>query len=288
VNEVRAIDVHCHPSTSEYFESFGRFVPALRETFKVDLHPKTEEAMADDYRAAGVRGMMIAWESRADDGLASISNEFIASLTERYPDAFLPGWAVVDPWGGDVALRNLEHAITDLGLTGAKFHPQIQAFHPNDRRFYPIWDLLQSLGAPALFHTGTTGIGSGMDGGGGIKLGYGRPIPTLDDVAADFPNLTIVAAHPSWPWIDEQIALLLHKRNVYLDISGWRPSRIPEPLKREINNRLQDKVFFGSDYPVLMPGRLLDELEQEDFKPDVLEKVFRGNAARVFGIEAAS
>ena len=282
---MRAIDVHCHTMTKEFFESSSRYAESLAHLLKREYKAKTEAEMADDFRRDDVMAMIIGWdnESAAADG--KISNDWVASLTAKFPDVFLPGWAVIDPWKGVAAVRELERSITKLGLTGAKFMPLAQAFECNDRRFYPIWDLCQSLGAPVLIHMGTTGLGFGAPGGLGIKLKYGRPIPYLDDIAADFPRLKIVAAHPAWPWTEELIAVLVHKSNVHMEISGWRPKYLPESLRREIGGRLQDKIMFGSDYPGWNPGQCLDELEQMNFKPGVIEKLFFHNASRILGFE---
>lgn len=282
---MRAIDIHCHPMTKEWFQGFASFTPGLSHMLKREYVAKTEEEMADDFRRDDVMAMMIAWDAEVatDDGI--ISNDWVAGLTEKFPDVFLPGWAMVDPWKGKSALHELERSIKELGLIGPKFQPPVQAFHPNDRRFYPIWDLCQSLGAPVLIHIGTTGLGFGMPGGGGLKLKYGRPIPGLDDIAADFPHLNIVAAHPGWPWTEELIAVLIHKQNVSFDISGWRPRYIPETLLREMNGRLQDRVMFGSDYPGWTSGQCLDELEQLNFKPGVIDKMFNENAIRILDLK---
>lgn len=282
---MRAIDMHCHPMTREWFVGFGSFTPGLATMFRREYVAKSEEEMADDFRRADVLAMMIAWdaETATDDGV--VPNDWVAGLTAKFPDVFLPGWAMVDPWKGRAAVREIERAVTGLGLIGAKFQPPVQAFYPDDRRFFPIWDLCQSLGAPVLIHMGTTGLGFGTPGGGGIMLKYGRPIPGIDDVAANFPKLTVVAAHPGWPWTEELIAVLIHKPNVALDISGWRPRYIPESLLREINGRLQDRVMFGSDYPGWLPGQCLDELEQLKFKPGVIEKLFFKNATRILKLD---
>ena len=282
---MRAVDIHVHPMTKEWFEAFGVFTEALSKLLHVEYEAKTEEEMANDFRRDDVVAMMIAWDAGSATGDGIITNDWVAGLTEKFPDVFLPGWAVVDPWRGKDAVNELERAITKLGLKGAKFQPPVQAFCPNDRRFYPIWDLCQSLKAPVLIHTGVTALGSGIPGGRGVHLKYGRPIPGIDDVAADFPDLTIIAAHPGWPWHEELIGILVHKVNVFFDISGWRPRFIPEPVKQQINNRLQDKVLFGSDYPGWAPGQCLDELEQEGFKPAVIEKMFIKNALRVLDLD---
>ena len=282
---MRAIDIHCHPSTKERLASNDIFMPGLDAILGHKFQTMTEEEMAEDFRRDDVLAMMIGMDAQSSTGRGVITNDFIASLTEKFPDVFLPGWAVVDPWKGALALQELERAIRVLGLIGAKWQPIAQAFYPHDRRFYGFWDLCQDLGAPVLIHGGTTALGQGMDGGAGLKLDYGRPIPNIDAVAADFPKLTIIIAHPSWPWTEDAIAVLLHKKNVFLDVSGWRPKYIPQPLKHEMNRRLQDKVLFGSDYPGWFAGQCLDELEMEGLKPEVIEKIFYKNALRVLRLQ---
>ncbi len=282
---MRAIDIHCHTSTEEHMVSTGIFMEMRDEMLHREIKSKTEEEMADDFRRDDVLSMMIAMDAQSSTGQGVITNDFVAGLTQKFPDVFLPGWAVVDPWKGKLALQELERSIRTLRLTGAKWMPILQAFYPNDQRFYPFWDLCQSLGVPVLIHAGTTALGQGMDGGGGLKLDYSRPIPGIDAVAADFPKLTVVMAHPAWPWTEEAIAVVLHKKNVFLDVSGWRPKYIPQPLKHEMNRRLQDKILFGSDYPAWSPGQYLDELQMEGLKPDVVEKIFYKNAVRVLHLE---
>jgi hypothetical protein len=191
---------------------------------------------------------------------------------------------MIDPWRGREALREAERSLTTLGLMGLKFQATAQAFFPDDHRFYPLYDLCRSLGKAVQFHSGTTGFGAGTPGGMGLKLKYCRPIPHLDDVAADFPDLTIIACHPSWPWQDEMIAVCLHKANVFMEMSGWSPKYFSEALKREIRGRLQDRVMFGSDYPVLSYERLFRDWESEGYPDAVLEKVYLRNAERILGL----
>ena len=120
---------------------------------------------------------------------------------------------------------------------------------------------------PALFHTGQTGIGAGLPGGRGIKLRLSDPM-LVDDVAADFPGLTVILAHPSVPWAASSISIATHKANVYIDLSGWSPKYFPADLVRAANSYLQDKVLFGTDYPLLTPERWLRDFDALDFKPD--------------------
>lgn len=139
------------------------------------------------------------------------------------------------------------------------------------------------LGVPVIFHTGTTGLGAGVAGGGGIKLGYSRPI-LLDDVAADFPELQIVGAHPSWPWQDEMLAVAQHKTNVWIDLSGWSPRRWAPALTEAVLGPLQDRALFGTDYPFIRFAKWLDAFRAHQPSAEVEAKVLRENARRLLRI----
>lgn len=259
---MKAIDVHLHAGLG------GGDVAGMKTT--AELYVKND-----------VVGFPIAWDEESRTGRAPLPNDMIAELTREYPEAFPTGWACVDPWKGQAAVREIERCVKELGLIGVKFQAAAQEFFANDTRFYPIWETCQGLGCPVLFHTGTTGYGVGQPGGGGIKLKYTKPIPYLDDVAADFPELTIIAAHPSWPWQEETLAMVVHKSNVFIEVSGWSPKYFPESLKREIKGRLQDRVMFGSDHPFIQLERWLGDFEKEQYAPDVVEKVLYKNAQRI-------
>ncbi len=147
--------------------------------------------------------------------------------------------------------------LVDAGVVhGLKLHPPIQEFCPNDRLAYPLYEVFAEAKLPVVFHTGHSGIGTGMRGGGGIRLKYGNPMP-IDDVAVDFPDMPIVMAHPSFPWQDEAISVCLHKPQVYIDLSGWSPKYFSPTLVQYANTLLKHKVLFGSDYPMLTPDRWL-------------------------------
>jgi predicted TIM-barrel fold metal-dependent hydrolase len=168
------------------------------------------------------------------------------------------------------------------GLIGLKTMPIAQAFFPDDRRFYPLWEKCAELDVPVLFHMGTTALGSGTPGGSGLKIKYSRPIPHLDDVAADFPGVTIIGAHPGWPWEQELLAVALHKSNVYIDLSGWKPRHLPEPVIRHANTLLQDKFLFGTDYPFLRPANWMEDFGNLHFRSEARRKILFENALRIF------
>jgi hypothetical protein len=286
---MKAIDVHAHPSTAP-FSYERRWRPevahAIQEYYRIEERVRSDEEMAQEFRELDLKALIIGWDAQAESGYdTSNTNDEVAKLIKKFPDVFIGGWAMIDPWKGKAAIGELERCVNKLGLMGLKFQQAAQAFFPNDRRFYSLYEKCVELKIPVSFHTGTTGLGAGMPGGGGYRLKYTAPIPYIDDVAADFPCLTIIMIHPAWPWIEEQIAVLLHKGNVYADLSGWAPRYFPDVLKREINGRLQDKFMFGSDYPEISPKRWLDEFEAGGYKPEVIDKVLYANAQRILGLD---
>ena len=286
---MKAIDVHVHPSTApfSYERRFGAEATAsLQQYYRITERIRSEDEMAQDFRDLDIKAFLIGWDALAGSGYnTGDTNDKVAELIKKYPDVFIGGWAMIDPWKGKAAIKELERCVKELGLTGLKFQQAAQAFFPNDRRFYPLYEKCLELKIPVSFHTGTTGLGAGMPGGNGIHLEYVKPMPYIDDVAADFPELTIVMIHPAWPWHEEQIAILLHKGNVYADLSGWAPKYFPEAIKREVNGRLQDKFMFGSDYPEIPPKRWIDEFTGSGYKPEVIEKVLYKNAQRILKLK---
>jgi uncharacterized protein len=278
-----AIDIHVHPSTSEWLvDSLGPFQEATERHFRTTVPVRSVDEMAEEFRADGVLAVLLGWDTETQSGLPALPNDFVAACVERHPDTFL-GFAGVDPRKGVAAVQELRRAVTDLGLRGLKLHPSAQGFAPNDPMCAPLYEAAVELGIPILFHTGTTGLGAGMPGGGGIKLGYSRPI-LLDDVAADHPELQIVAAHPSVPWQDEMLAVAQHKTNIWLDLSGWSPRLWAPELKDAVFGPLQDRVLFGTDYPFITVAKWRRSFAAYEPTPELEDKVLRANAARLLGI----
>ncbi|WP_219723283.1 amidohydrolase family protein [Bacillus sp. Marseille-P3661] len=280
---MKAIDTHVHLMTEEAAVSGGDYLHTGQEYFGQEQHIITIKETADYYRKLDMKAVLLATDFRTNTGLPPVSNDHVAKAVKEHPDVFM-GFASVDPWMGKLAIQEVERAVSELGLIGLKFQQAGQAFYPNDHRFYPIYEKCQELGIPVLFHMGTTGLGAGQPGGLGIKLKYCRPI-YIDDVAADFPNLTIIGAHPGWPWHEELLAIAVHKANVYIDLSGWAPKYIPPIVVQYANSLLQDKVLFGSDWPLLTPERWMKEFDQLNIKDSVKPKIFLENARRVFKLE---
>ena len=180
---------------------------------------------------------------------------------------------------------NRRRLIEHYGVKGFKFHPQYQEFFPNDRMAYPLYEVIAEAKLPALFHTGHSGMGTGMPGGGGLRLRYSNPI-YLYDVAVDFPDMPIIIAHPSWPWQDEALSVCLHKPQVYIDLSGWSPKYFPPQLVHFANTQLKRKVLFGTDYPLITPERWLEDFAAIEIRDEVRPLILKENAARLFGLSA--
>jgi predicted TIM-barrel fold metal-dependent hydrolase len=279
----RAIDVHVHPSTAEWVDdAMGEYAPACEAHFHTTLPHHTVPEMADVFRDADMLAVLFAWDAETNTGLPPVTNDFVAQCAREHPDVFI-GYASVDPCKGEQAVVELERAIRMLGLKGLKLHPTAQGFRPDDKAVYPVWETAQSLGIPVTVHTGTTGLGAGMPGGGKMKLEYSRPIH-LDAVASDFPRLQIVMAHPAWPWQDEQLAVAQHKPNTWIDLSGWSPRRFSPDLVRNIKGALADRVLFGTDYPFIRHEKWLDAWATLDVPDEITRRVLLENAQRLLGL----
>ncbi len=279
---MRAIDMHVHVPRQEGLAEIA-IESSLRRYFRLKSAPETGDELAALYAEWDILGVIFSVDTETTTSEAPDSNDYVAQIVSSHPEQFI-GFATVDPWKGETAVEEMDRAVHDLGLRGLKLHPIHQAFFPNDEQFYPLYEKCQALGIPLLMHSGFAAAGVGMPGGGGFKLKYAKPIPGFDDVAADFPDLTIIMAHPAWPWIEEQIAVALHKPNVYLDLSGWAPRYIPEGLVREADTRLRDKVLFGSDFPYVSPDRWLSEFSDLPIRDEVRPKILLENARRILGL----
>jgi uncharacterized protein len=284
VDDLVAIDVHTHAEVSKRGEaSLADEVQAASSAyFKVDARRPTLPEIAAHYRERRMACVVFTVDAEAATGVPGVPNEEIAEAAAAHPDVIIP-FGSIDPAKGRAGVAQARRLVLEHGVRGFKFHPSLQAFYPNDRSAYPLYEAIQELGVPAVFHSGQTGIGAGVRGGAGIRLKYSNPL-FLDDVAADFPDLPIVIAHPSFPWQDEALAVATHKPLVHIDLSGWSPKYFPPQLVQYANTLLRDKVLFGSDYPVLSPDRWLADFEQLPIKPEVRPKILKENAARLLGL----
>ncbi|GHF38935.1 hypothetical protein FHX82_006612 [Amycolatopsis bartoniae] len=285
IEQLEAIDVHVHVEIDAHghLSLPGEFAEAASEHFGADAKRPTLDEIAEYYRQRRMGAVVFSVDIENFTGHPALSNEEIAEGAAKHSDVLIP-FASVDPHKGRAGARRLRRLVEDHGVRGLKFHPSIQGFAPDDGTADPLLEVAQEYGIPALFHTGQTGIGANMRGGGGIRLALSNPI-LLDEVAVKFPDLTIIMAHPSFPWQDEALAVATHKPNVHIDLSGWSPKYFPPQLVRYANSLLQDKVLFGSDYPLITPDRWLADFAKLDMKPHVRPKILKDNAVRVLKLK---
>jgi hypothetical protein len=279
-----AIDVHTHAERSTRQPQdrvTADVLAAAARYFGGEPAQPTAQEVADYYRERSMLAVIFTVDDEAGMGRHRISNDEVLEAAAANPDVLIP-FASIDPHKGKLGVREATRLI-DAGVQGFKFHPNTQAFWPNDHAHYPLYDVIAQAGLIALFHTGQTGIGAGMPGGGGVRLKYSNPM-FVDDVAADFPELKIILAHPSFPWQEEALAVATHKPNVYIDLSGWSPKYFPEILVRYTNTLLRHKMLFGSDYPLLTPDRWLRDFAELPIRDEVRPLVLRDNAAALLGL----
>ena len=279
LGNIVAIDVHTHawksalqvddaPTDSQ--EAMGRY-------FRYQPEHATIPQMAEYYRKLRMGFVVFTVDSSFEKN--KITNEEVAELAHKHGDVAIP-FASVNPHRGKEGVFLARKLIKEYGVKGFKFHPTVQAFYPNDKLAYPLYEVIAEARLPALFHSGQTGVGAGTPGGGGLRLKYSNPM-LLDDVAADFPEMPIVIAHPSFPWQEEALSVATHKPQVYIDLSGWSPKYFPPILVQYANTLLKDKMLFGSDYPVLSPERWLADFSSLNIKEEVRPLILKENAIKL-------
>jgi predicted TIM-barrel fold metal-dependent hydrolase len=283
--DVVAIDIHVHPQTEEFIQAMGPRAAQMAAYFgQSERKPVSFAALADQYRERKMMAVLLNTTDVTTSGRAAVPNDVIARAVKNHPDVFI-GFGVVEPQLGKLAREEIRRCAEELNLRGlGELNPGRQAFYPNDETCYPLWEEASQHKLVLLFHGGMMGAGAGTPGGMGYKLKYGRPIPYLDDIAADFPNLRIIGAHPAWPWQEEALAIARHKSNFYIDLSGWAPRYFPAQLVQYAASILQDRVLFGSDWPVMDVERWLTEFEHLSIKPEVRQKIMLDNARTLLAL----
>ena len=275
-----AIDVHTHAwkSALQVNDAPTQSQEAMGRYFRYAPQHMTVPEMANYYRR--LKMAFVVFTVDAEKGSSrKITNEEIAELAHKHADVAIP-FASINPHRGEEGVRAARRLIRDFGVKGFKFHPSVQEFYPNERMAYPLYEAIAEAKLPALFHTGQTGVGAGVRGGDNIRLKYSNPM-LLDDVAADFPDMPIILAHPSFPWQEEALSVATHKPQVYIDLSGWSPKYFPPILVQYANTLLKNKILFGSDFPVITPERWLEDFSKVAFKDEVRPLILKENAARL-------
>lgn len=288
VDAISAIDIHVHVEIDAHGHSSlpDDLSAAAAAYFSSDGPRPDIDGIAAYYRERKMAAVIFTVDSESNLGHSPLSSADIADGAARNNDVLIP-FGSVDPRKGSRAIDDARRLVDDHGVRGFKFHPTVQGFDPSDPVHFPLYEALQEAGVVALFHTGQTGIGAGMPGGRGLRLGLSNPM-LLDVVAAEHPTLQIIMAHPSVPWQDEALSVATHKHNTWIDLSGWSPKYFPKELVRAANSYLKNRILFGSDFPMITPDRWLRDAPHAEFKPEVLPGIMKDNAVRLLGLGASS
>ncbi len=236
---------------------------------------RSVEQMMEEMRQAGVvKGVLMG---RQCHEWGSVDNDDIAALVRQHPDHFV-AFGGVHPLPIDEALDEVDRCVNELGFLGVAVEPGTSSppMYPDDAALYPLYHHCQKIGVPLVMTV------SGLVG---PNIGYALPVH-IDKVAAAFPDLTLIIAHAAFPWVTAMLGSALYRPNIYLIPDIYLP-HMPggEEYVRAANTFMQDRLLFGSAYPIASFSSILDGYRKMPFEKDVLEKVLYGNAARLFGLE---
>jgi uncharacterized protein len=282
VDTLVAIDMHVHLEATDGATATDS---AAKKYFGDSGAPREHKALADYFRSRKIGFVIFAVDERLT-GRQRVTNEEVVRFASENADVAIP-FASIDPHRGSEGVREAKRLLSEGIVRGLKLHPPVQRFSPDDKLAYPLYEVFAEARLPVVFHTGHSGIGTGVPGGGGVRLKYGNPMP-IDDVAVDFPSLPIIMAHPSFPWQDEAISICLHKANVYIDLSGWSPKYFSPTLVQYTNTLLKHKVLFGSDYPLITPDRWLKDFQSIAIRDEVRPLILKENATKLLALKATS
>ncbi|MEH6607315.1 MAG: amidohydrolase family protein [Pseudomonadales bacterium] len=239
------------------------------------------ETMLEGMDEAGIeKGFLVAAKSGRPGlpGSYHMPLEVVARAVEQYPDRFY-GLVGIDPYQGMNGVRALEDAVKNMGFIGAHLYPHWYELPPNAAKYYPFYAKCIELDIPIQMQVGQSLIYAKDQ----PCRSVGRPI-YLDDIACDLPELKLIGTHVGIPWTDEMIAMAWKHENVYICCDAHSPKYWPDALVKYINSYGQNKVIFGTDFPVLRFKRTVDEIDSLGLKPEVRRKFLRDNVKSVYGI----
>ncbi|MFO1311488.1 MAG: amidohydrolase family protein [Burkholderiales bacterium] len=281
---MKLFDLHSHWGTRRgYVLRTEEQLAQQRKTWNSDPAYVTEEAMAAYLRSQGVRTILdFGFTKSMPVAEARSYHDYALDVQATYPDVIFGHWLQIDPRTGGEGVAEFQRvAAASRGFIGVCVSAPGMGFAASDPVFDPFYEASIEMKRPVLILTGTTGAGGGLKGGGGVLLDLSHP-RYIDAVSVRHPDLVIVAGRNPWPWTAEMIAVLLHKPDVWLELHGWSPKYLDEPLKHELTRRLKHKVMFGADYPLFTYERLVSDWQGLGFDEPTLARVFTENAKRLF------
>jgi predicted TIM-barrel fold metal-dependent hydrolase len=251
------------------------FFASLRRWARQDSIPDVPLSLTlESMDAAGVAlGLVSAWWGPQG---ALIDNDEVASFVGQHPDRLI-GVASVDLARPMEAVRELRRCVRELGFRALRIVPWLWGLPPDDRRYYPLYAECIELDVPFCLQVGHTGPL--------LTSETGRPIPYLENVALEFPELRIVAGHIGAPWTQEIISLATKFPNLYIDTSAYKATRYPADFVEFMRGRGARKVLFGTNYPMLTASDCLEGVEALGLGEEARELFLSGNARSVFRLE---
>ena len=274
-NSPAIIDVWMqHPSAR--FSSHEMFDSLRRWSGKDNFQEIPPEFTVGAMDAGGVKmGMLAAW---CGPGGWLIDHDEVLKMIEAYPGRFV-GLASANLFKPMDAVHELRRMVKDHGFKGLRIVPWLWNLPPNDRRYYPLFAECCELGVPFCTQVGHTGPLQPSE--------PGRPIPYLEEVALDFPELKIVCGHIGFPWMNEMLSLLRKFPNVFVDTSAYSAKRYPPDLVGYMRGRGRKKVLFGTNFPMITPQQCLADLDSLNLDDETTRLFLGENAGRVFGVVSA-
>ncbi len=250
------------------FASLRRWMGIEKVTEEIPL-----EATIDAMDQANVKkGLICAWWGPQGQ---LISNEEVAEAVARYPDR-LTGVGSVDLYRPMDAIRTLRRLVNDFGFRALRIVQWFWNLPPTDRRYYPLFAECVEQGIPVCLQVGHTGPLCPSE--------PGRPIPYIDQVAIDFPELKIVCGHIGYPWTTEMIAVATKHANVFIDTSAYTTRRFPQELVEFMKSNGKEKVLFGTNYPMITPAKCLEDLAGLELGEKERDFFLFRNAERIFNL----
>lgn len=208
-----------------------------------------------------------------------IPYEQVREYCDRWPTRF-SGLAGINPSRGLEGVRQMVRGIEEYGFVGAHLYPHWFSLPPNAAQYYPFYYECCKLGVPVMIQVGHC-LDYQRDR---VLPTVGFPI-TLEQVAIDFPELNLIGIHLGWPWVEEMIAMCYKHQNIHMCGDAYSPMHWPTNYLNYINTFGQNKVLFGTDFPIIPPERAAMEIEEISFRPDARRKMLRDNALRLFKLE---
>jgi predicted TIM-barrel fold metal-dependent hydrolase len=286
VIDMKIFDCHSHWGTKRgYIFRTDEELAQQERIWKTKVRFFTEEEQVAYFRKNDAKVILdLSITKFLPIGEIRALHDYALDVQRSNPDVIAGHWLQFDPSRSIESIREFDRVLAACkGFVGLCVNGQVTRWPASDRVWDPFYQLSLEADRPIMILTGLTGIGQGLPGGGGYVLDHGHP-RHIDEVAARYPTLKVLAARPAYPWQDDMLAILTHKPNVSYELHGWGPKQFSPSLKKAIAGRLQDRIMFGCDFPVLRYEKVVADWKSEGYSDDILAKALFANAERYFAV----